>query len=139
MRTELCRMLAKSDRTLSAAQAAMRDGFVETAASRAYYAVFHAIQALLKSMDRTYSKHAGVIAAFHREFIRTGIFPREFGRALTRLVKHRDIGDYSYVWELGPEEIEEDIRDAQGIIEAARRYLNLETNCEQSNMDDPQR
>jgi uncharacterized protein (UPF0332 family) len=51
------------------------DGFVETSASRAYYAAFHAIQALLKSIDQTYSKHSGVIAAFHREFIMTGIFP----------------------------------------------------------------
>ena len=51
VRVELEKMLAKADRMLSAAEAAMRDGFVESAASRAYYASFHAIQALLKSID----------------------------------------------------------------------------------------
>ncbi|MDL1958216.1 MAG: hypothetical protein LWX01_06745 [Deltaproteobacteria bacterium] len=46
------------------------------------------MQAPLKSIGQTYSKHSGVIAAFHREFIKTGIFPPELGRALTRMVKH---------------------------------------------------
>ena len=125
MRVKLSKMIAKADRMLSAAQAAMRDGHVESAASRAYYAAFHAIQALLKSIDQTYSKHAGVIAAFHREFVKTGIFSRDFGRALTRLVKHHDIGDYSYVWKLKSEEVEEDIRKAREMVEAIRGYLNL--------------
>jgi hypothetical protein len=119
-------MLAKAERMLHAANASLKDGFVESAASRSYYAAFHAIQALLKSIDLTYSKHAGVIAAFHREFIKTGIFPPDFGRALTRLAKHRDIGDYSYLWELDPDQVKEDIHKTKEILVSIRRYLGLD-------------
>ena len=119
-------MLAKAERMLRAADASLKDGFVESAASRSYYAAFHAIQALLKSIDQTYSKHAGVIAAFHREFIKTGIFPPDFGKALTRLAKHRDIGDYSYLWELDPDQVKEDIHKAEEILVSIRRYLGLD-------------
>ena len=97
---EFDRIIGKAERMLQAAAGAFRDGLLESAASRAYYAAFHAIQALLKSIDQTYSKHSGVIAAFHRDFVKTGIFPRRLGKALTRMVKHREIGDYSYILEL---------------------------------------
>jgi uncharacterized protein (UPF0332 family) len=120
---ELDKILGKAQRMLLAAEAALQDGFVETAASRAYYAAFHAIQALLKSVGQTYSKHAGVIGAFHRDFVKTKIFPDEFGKALTRPVKHRDIGDYSYIWELDPEKVREDVRRAGEILDSIRRYL----------------
>ena len=111
-REGLSRILSKAERMLQAAEAAMDDGFVESAASRAYYSAFHAIQALMRSIDKTYSKHSGVIAAFHRDFIKTGVFPPEFGMALTRLSKHRDIGDYSYIWTLKPEQVKDDIQKA---------------------------
>jgi hypothetical protein len=124
LREELGKILAKSQRMLLAAERALQDGFFETAASRAYYTVFHAIQALLKSVGQTYSKHTGVIGAFHRDFIKTGIFPDDFGKALTRLVKHRDIGDYSYIWELDPEKVREDVRRAREILDSIRRYLH---------------
>ena len=67
-----------------------------------------------------------MIAAFHRDFIKTGVFPPEFGKALTRLAKHRDIGDYSYIWTLKPEQVKEDIQKAGKILNAIRRYLELD-------------
>jgi len=123
LREELDKILGKAQRMLLAAQGALEDGFFETAASRAYYTAFHAIQALLKSVGQTYSRHTGVIGAFHRDFIKTGIFPDDFGKALTRLVKHRDIGDYSYIWELDPKKVREDVSRAREILGAVRRYL----------------
>jgi uncharacterized protein (UPF0332 family) len=120
---EFDRILAKAERMLQAAEGSFRDGLVESAASRAYYSAFHAIQALLKSIDQTYSKHSGVIAAFHREFVKTDIFPRKFGKALTRMIKHREIGDYSYILELDPDQVREDIQNAKDILTSIRQYL----------------
>jgi uncharacterized protein (UPF0332 family) len=122
---EFDRILAKAERMLQAAEGSFKDGLVESAASRAYYSTFHAIQALLRSIDQTYSKHSGAIAAFHREFVKTGIFPREFGRALTRMIKHREIGDYSYIMELDPDQVREDIQNAKEILNSIRQYLSV--------------
>ena len=62
MQEELERILAKSERMLQAAESSFDNGLGESAASRAYYTAFHAIQALLKSINQTYSKHSGVIS-----------------------------------------------------------------------------
>ena len=119
-------MLAKADRMRLSAEGLLRDGFIESAASRAYYVEFHAIQALLKSIDQTYSKHSGVIGPFHRELIKTGPLPSEFGMALTRLAKHRDIGDYNYLWTLDTDQVTEDVRMAKEMLGAIRRHLGLD-------------
>jgi len=119
-------ILAKAERTLKAAESALADGHFESAASRAYYAAFHAIQALLKSVGQTYSKHSGVMSAFHRDFIKTGIFSPEYGAALTRLSGHREIADYSYTWRLDPEEVKEDVQRAARIVKAIRECLELD-------------
>ena len=123
---EFGRIIGKAERMLQAAEGAFKDGLVESAASRAYYAAFHAIQALLKSIDQTYSKHSGVIAAFHREFVKTGIFPRRLGKALTRMVKHREIGDYSYILELEPDQVREDIQNAKEILDLICQHLGMD-------------
>jgi len=122
---ELNRIFEKAERMLRAAEISLDDGLVESAASRVYYAVFHAIQALLISVNKEYSKHSSVIAAFNRDFIKTGIFPIKFGKALTRMSKHREIGDYSYVIELDMNSIKEDIESAKEILASIHLYLDL--------------
>jgi uncharacterized protein (UPF0332 family) len=45
-------LLEKSAQSISAAQAQVREGYAGFAASRAYYAMFYAVEALLLSRDR---------------------------------------------------------------------------------------
>ena len=92
---EFDRILAKAERMLQAAEGLFRDGLVESAASRAYYSAFHAIQALLKSIDQTYSKHSGVIAAFHQLY--TGIRSRSGERRYSE--RQRYVGLHSSISE----------------------------------------
>jgi len=126
-RTEnLKRILNKSERMLQSAETSFNAGFLESAASRAYYSAFHAIQAVLKSVDQTYSKHSTVIAEFQRQFIKTGIFPRQIGKALSKMAKHREIADYKYDEELNSDEVKEDIEKARELLDAVRQYLKLD-------------
>jgi len=54
----------------------------ETAANRSYYCIFSAMRAVL-ALDRFNSKkHSGIIAAFRKDYIRTGIFPKEFSEII---------------------------------------------------------
>jgi len=66
--------------------------------SRAYYAVFHIMQAALLTKNLTYKKHSGVISAFSKQFIKTGIFPKEFARYIKSLRSDRETSDYSLYW-----------------------------------------
>jgi uncharacterized protein (UPF0332 family) len=97
------------------------------AASRTYYAVFHAISALHLEYGNSFSSHAQLIGRFNRDFVRTGIFPPIFTRILTRLFEDRQLGDYDATAEITSEQTEQDIADAHQIIEAVRAHLQLKT------------
>lgn len=51
------------------------------AASRAYYAAFHAFSALFASEDRTFVKHSQLEAAVHRDLVREGRMEAAVGKA----------------------------------------------------------
>lgn len=91
--------------------------------NRAYYAMFYALLALLAANRLAASKHSHAIALFDREFVRTGIFPKEMSRALHQAFDLRQEGDYQDFWEPGPQEAQTLLKEARNFIEAIERYL----------------
>ena len=69
-------LLEKSRKSLEAASALLKNGFLESAVSRAYYATFYLAQAALATKDISRSKHSGVIAAFGENLTKKGPFLR---------------------------------------------------------------
>ena len=58
--------------------------------------MFYLAEALLLSRDLSFSKHATVIAEFHRQLVRSGEFSHEHYAALQKAFQERNIGDYQY-------------------------------------------
>ena len=121
---QLQSMIEKGRRTLRAAQDHLNKQDYDFASSKAYYAVFHLMQAALLTKEKTYSKHAGVISGFSEHFVKTGLFPSDFGSAIERLRKDRELGDYGYQLSVEPEDSARDVKMAQEIVEAISAYLN---------------
>jgi uncharacterized protein (UPF0332 family) len=73
-----------------------QNGTPASVVNRAYYAIFYATMALIGTLDENVdtSKHKGVIAAFNRAFIKTGILPKEMGKILRDAFEARQEGDY---------------------------------------------
>jgi uncharacterized protein len=69
--------------------------------NRAYYAMFYAALALLQKIGRAPSKHASVISLFDSEFVRTGIFGREFSKDFHRAFELRQASDYKVTAQQG--------------------------------------
>ena len=66
---EAQRWLARARRSLKAAETLVEQSLFEDAVSRAYYAMFYAVKALLIKDDLPVSsKHSAVVAAFGREY-----------------------------------------------------------------------
>ncbi len=66
-------LLGKAQRAVEAANRALAASDSETAADRAYYAVYYAAWAMLESAGATRAKtHSGLIAEFSRVFVKTG-------------------------------------------------------------------
>lgn len=123
MKGELRALLARADEKLRAARLLLQGGAWGDAASRAYYAAFHAVSAVLLSKGESYSTHAKVLGRFNKEFIQTGIFPREFTKLLTRLFEDRQSGDYDVEPVLTEIEARQDVADAQRIVEEVHGFL----------------
>ena len=88
----------------------------DDAASRAYYAVFHAVSAAFALVGRVFKKHTEVRAAVHRDWVKHGDWTVELGADFDAVWELRDLGDYG-----GMRHVAAD--DAAATIEAARRIL----------------
>lgn len=122
---EQCRLIIKkANRSLKAAKRNIEEGDYDFSSSRAYYAAFYSMQAVLLTINLTFSKHSAVISAFNRHFIKTGIFPKHFSKLITRLFRERQIGDYDFEILITEHEAIEDIQSAEIILKEISRYLN---------------
>lgn len=118
-------LLAQAEEKLRAATLLLHGRAWGDASSRAYYAAFHAISAVLLSKDETYSSHAQVLGRFNKAFVHQELFPREFTILLTRLYENRQAGDYEAMLSVTEEDARQDVADAQRILDAVRQFLSL--------------
>jgi uncharacterized protein (UPF0332 family) len=63
--------------------------------NRLYYACFYAVSALLLTKKISTSKHGYLRSFMHREFVKTGLIPKELGRHFDLLFGSRMEGDYA--------------------------------------------
>jgi len=85
--------LTRSQRCLAAARALI-DIDPDSAASRAYYAAFHALSAAFAATGQTFTSHRAIRAALHRDLVREGVVDARKGRDYDFLVELRETGDY---------------------------------------------
>ena len=71
---------ARAQRALESARR-LAESDPDSAASRAYYAAFHAVTALFALRQQSFTKHSGLRSAVHRDLIRTGEWSTELGKA----------------------------------------------------------
>ncbi len=120
---QLLPMIEKARRSLAAANYCIAAKDYDFASSRAYYAAFYAIEAALAVQNLSFSKHAGVIAAFNQHFVKPGAFPRDFSKMIERLFRERQMGDYGYESLISEEDANEDVRVAEQLIDSIENYL----------------
>lgn len=120
---QLDEMMRKANRALAAARIHIKAGDYDFASSRAYYAAFYCMEAVLLKRGLVFSKHSGVIAGFAQHFISTGIFPKDFGKRIARLFRERQIGDYEFDISISANDAKEDIRCATVIVQATVTYF----------------
>ena len=113
----------KSEEKLKAAKTLLREGFVDDAISRAYYAMFHAASAVLLSEGITVESHGALKTIFGLHFIRTGKIDRKYGRWLNKLKDERENGDYDIFTSFESEDAKEDINEAEQFLVEMKRFL----------------
>lgn len=118
----LTKILLKAEDCLDSSRASFEDKFFEAAVNRAYYAMFHSVQALLFVLESSTKTHNGAHNKFRELFIKTGILDKELSTSLQRSFEKRQFSDYDYD-EVLEEDAQESIQDAINFVNATNQYL----------------
>ena len=116
--------LEKADKTLGQLQIMLQAKLWEMAANRLYYALFHAVCALLINDYHEVGTHRGAVNQFHLHYVKTGIFTKEEGRLYSRLQRLREDGDYNCAIDVEQEEVDEKMEPTLQLISKIKEYIS---------------
>lgn len=111
---------ARSD--LKSAGILLEAGEYRGANNRAYYAVFHAINAIHAVGGKAYKRHKDAIGSFNKDYVKTGIFPREIGRKIAEAEEIRHVSDYDDFYIASREESQRQVAVAEKFLQMAEQY-----------------
>ena len=120
---EITANLEQAEQSIQAAKELTAKGYYDFTASRAYYAAFYGATAILLNEGLDFSKHSGVIASIHRQFVKTGKLSKEQGKDLSWLFELRNIGDYGGLVHVSKSQAERAIHAAESFLGAIRPLL----------------
>ena len=95
---------------------------------RSYYAIFSAIRAVLAVRRVDFSKHAGVIAYFQKEFIKTDIFDKKYSKYLQQAFQIRNSCDYDDFFIVSKQDAEEQYIRAAEMLAVIEVYIGQSRN-----------
>lgn len=90
--------------------------------NRAYYAIFHAISAILALDEKAYKKHKDAIGNFNKEYVKAGIFPKTIGKRISQAEEIRHASDYDDFYIATREKSQEQIETAEELIKLVEEY-----------------
>jgi len=98
--------LNRAKETLEEAKLSIDNERLLLAANRIYYAVFYAVSALGLKNDFATSKHAQLLSWFNKNFIKTNIIEKRFGKFYLDAFEMRQESDYDDFVEIDKNSIE---------------------------------
>ena len=91
--------------------------------NRAYYSIFHAINAVHAVSGKAYKRHKDAVANFNKDYVKTLVFPREMGRKIGQAEEIRHASDYDDFYIATREEAEEQIETGKQLLELIEEYI----------------
>ena len=88
-----------------------------------YYAVFHAVCALLINDGHQVNTHKGSHALFNQQYIKAGVLPKEYGQLYNQLQTMREESDYNCAYDVEIEELQQRLEPAKKLIEAIEELV----------------
>lgn len=115
--------LRHAEESLRAAEALLGLNLAADAASRIYYATFHAARALLYSIGVAPRSHEATRSLLALHFVRTGQLSAERSKDIAQLEALRTSGDYDPHFALGVAQLAPELEKARRFLADARSLL----------------
>ena len=94
-----------------------------SAANRAYYAIFHAMRAVLALDGVDMKHHSGIISEFRKRYIKTGVFDIGLSGLISELSDVREGSDYNDFFIVSKADTAEQVQSAGTFLTAVETYL----------------
>ena len=98
-------------------------GDYRAAANRSYYAIFHAMRAVLALDEVDMSKHSGIMAEFRKRYLKTEILDRKLSATISQAFEVRNASDYDDFYIVSREDVDLQIDKAIQFIITIGEYL----------------
>jgi uncharacterized protein (UPF0332 family) len=121
--------LGQSNDCLKAAENNLESGLYKDALNRSYYCIFHSIRAVLALDMFDAKKHAGVISEFHKKYIKTGKFEKQFSTVIRQSFQIRNRSDYEDFYVVAKEDVLQQINNAREFMAVSAAYIDTEASC----------
>jgi len=121
--TMIAYRMAQAQDTLDQADILAQAGKWPGVVNRAYYAMFYAGLGLLLHRGVEARKHTGVLSLIDREYVRTGVLPKEQSVHLRAAFFARQNADYTETIPVEAEKAKALLHDAGGFLAAVRGIL----------------
>lgn len=126
MERKISQELRLAEHLLEDARFLLERESLRSCVNRAYYAAYHATRALLATEGINPRTHGGVLNQFGERFIKTKKMDMAFSDALKRCFDARHEADYDIFATFEKDEVEELIREVEGLIEEIKSMLSNE-------------
>ena len=121
-------MIAEED--LNSAQVLMDCTQYRGANNRAYYSIYHTIDAILSINGIAFKRHKDTLAYFNKNYIATEIFPRTLGRQIVQAEEIRHASDYDPFYIASKEGTQKQINTAKTLLTYAKEYISQQKNSD---------
>ena len=98
--------------------------YYKAANNRAYYSIFHSIRAVLALEPIDFKRHKDVVAYFNQHYVNNEIFPKTFGRRISKANQIREDSDYDDDYLVNPEHTLQQIKTAEDLLKVVEEYVN---------------
>jgi uncharacterized protein (UPF0332 family) len=123
---EIEHFLKLADESHEAAKTLIDTGHPRFSAAQTYYTIFYLAQALLLTKGLTFSKHSAVVAAYGKEFAKTGLLNPKFHQYIIQAQKLRLAGHYGDEGEeVTKEQVLESYQWAEEFKQVVKGYLGV--------------
>ena len=118
--------LATARERLKEAQTLLRDDLFKGAVTRSYYAAYAAMRALLALKGLDSKSHHGVASLFTINFVKTGLFPRDFTAYIERARSRRERADYEELTAMTEAEARREYAAASKFVAAVEKFIKAD-------------
>lgn len=125
MTEEVKKLIEKSEHALEVAEKLMKDSYPSDAASKIYYSMFYAAQALLRSEGIDVIKHSAVESTLGYHFAKTGKIDPKYHRMLIDARKIREVADYDIQEEIVEPTASLKIEEGKAFLKAVKDILGI--------------